>query len=210
MLRAGAGTCGSTSPNTSNNSALISESRASVPASGSAPRFPSCTPVGYAHNRCTTPRIQCCSKRKMSADTKSHGTERGTRGILLHIAADFEVIEHRTGGCVEMGYGRGVGQVIAVHTTWIVVGDYQAGRARSMVNLRCRHHKAMPGQAVCRSANRPRSAEISPSTKRCLDIWRPTARASAPPRRFDRKPVDGELNVRGGDLHGLSLPQTGS
>jgi hypothetical protein len=165
---------------------------------------------GICAHRRTTSRIQCRSKSKMTTDTKSHGAERGIREIALHIVADFEMIEHSPGGGVEMRHGRGMSQIIAVHATRIVIRDDQPGRACSIINLRCRHHEAMPGQPVCRSNNRPGQLKY-------LRIQNDPGMFGARLRRLRGRDVgptgetvDGELNVCRCDLHGFRLPQSGS
>jgi hypothetical protein len=79
-----------------------------------------------------------------------------------------------------------------------------------MVNLGCRHHETMPGQAVCRSANRSGQLKYLRIQN---DPGIPGARLRGLRRRDvgpAGKAVDSEFNVRRGDLHSLRLPQTGS
>ena len=186
---------------------MIAENRASVP-----------DPLplqGFRHarqwDRHIPPRdsrVQCCAKRQVPADTKSHGAEREARRITLHVVAGFEVIEHGGSRGIEMRYRRGMGQRIALHATRVVISDDQAGWASSMIDLGCRHDETMPGQSVCRTANRPGELKVlrvqndpGISGTRLRSLWRCDISSTG-------KAVDGELDVSRSDLHVLRLPQT--
>jgi hypothetical protein len=127
---------------------------------------------------------------------------------MLHIGAGFEMIEYGFGSRIEMSNRSGMGQMVAVHATGIIVCDDQTRRACTVVDLRRRHHESMAGQSIGRAANRPRQLKylgvqddpgILGTRRRLLrrsDI-RPTG-----------KPVDREFNVCCRDLHRLRLPES--
>ena len=144
----------------------------------------------------------------MPADAKAYGADRGTRGVSLQIVACFEVIEHRGGRHIEMCHGRGMGQMVAMHATGVVVSDYQTGWAGSIIDFRRRHHEPMPGQAVCRSTYRSRQLKY-------LRVQNDARILTARLRGFRSgnvgsagEAVNGQFDVRRGDLHFVGLPQS--
>src|SRR6266404_1379776 len=70
-----------------------------------------------------------------------------------------------------MRHGRGMGQIVAMHATGVVVSNYQTGWAGSMVDFGGRRHEPVPGSGLPFGISAP-SAEISPSTERCRDTGR--------------------------------------